>query len=92
MSAVMVSGRRCFSHLRNDDEIRSVIMEAVEMSNGNALYAAHLLGIHRRTLYEFFGVLYLWPHVNQVRRAAMKRGTEPDPNSLLGRARLTLGR
>jgi hypothetical protein len=81
----------CLEHCRTDAEIRKAITDAVYLADGVVLYAAHILGIHRRTMYQLLRELYLWPEVNRIRRDALRRRTELDQGSLLGRARLTLG-
>lgn len=87
---VVVSGRHCLPYCSNDSEIRRTIVDAVYLAKGNLLYASHILGIHRKTLYVALRTFYLWPEVNRIRADVMKRHASPDPDSLLGRARLTL--
>lgn len=67
-------GRTALAHPDNRERIGRVIVRC----EGRLVYAAHELGVHRRTIYKLVYHHELWPLVNRarIRRIQVRRSNK----------------
>jgi transcriptional regulator of acetoin/glycerol metabolism len=69
----MTGGRSAPSSVGRARDKRRTITSMLADCDGNLTRTAHLLGIHRATLYRRIDELELWPVVNRLRRERLTR-------------------